>query len=129
MPVTPEQYRDMLVRLDKNRGRESEQPRLLEAAENEVGHGGLQEEIANYCNRQWPRWKFVQARADKRSTIAEGCQDFTIFASHGRTFLIECKAKDGKLSEAQRNWHKEMEMLSHTVFVVRSLEEFKLLVE
>lgn len=61
---------------------------------------------------------------DKRSTIAVGGQDFTIFANLGRVFLVECKRKGEKLSPEQLAWKLEMEMAGHTVHTVWSYAEF-----
>ncbi len=91
----------------------------------------LHESIMKYCDRQWPRWKYIRARMDKKSTMQVGCQDFTIFArvkideDYGaRVFCIECKARNEKPSPEQLAWHKEMEMVGFTVHVVRSMDEF-----
>jgi len=99
------------------------------AAERETGKGGLHEQIMDYCNAQWPRWKFIHSRTDQKSTVAVGSHDFTIFLPGGRTVLIECKAKGGKLSNEQLAWAKELSLLGHGVNVVFSLEEFKRVVE
>lgn len=83
----------------------------------------LHDQIIRYCNAQWPKWKYIHARTDKRSTIAAGCQDFTIFAP-GRVLCIEVKRPGGKLDPDQQGWAKEMQMLGHTVHTVRSMDEF-----
>jgi len=84
----------------------------------------LHDDIMRHCDKQWPRWKYIHARMDQKSTVAVGSQDFTIFASGGRTFCIEVKTRNGKLSEDQLAWRKEMEMLGHTVHLVKSMEQF-----
>jgi hypothetical protein len=89
----------------------------------------LHESIMAYCDSQWPKWKYIRARSDRESTIAVGCQDFTIFLPGGRILLMECKSKTGKLSPAQRNWAHEMNALGHTVHEVRSFDEFLTLIE
>lgn len=96
-------------------------PQCGEAVEREIP---LHNEIMKWLDSQYPRWRYIRARSDRESTIAVGAQDFTIFAPVGRTICIECKAKGGKLSTDQRTWHKEMEMLGHTVHTVWSFEEF-----
>lgn len=87
----------------------------------------LHEEIVSYCDSQRPRWKYIHARTDKKSTIGVGVCDFVLFLPNGKTACIECKSKTGKLSEAQLIWKKEMEMLGHTVHVIRSFQEFVVL--
>ncbi len=84
----------------------------------------LHREIVAHCDQQWPRWKYIRARSDTESTIQAGCQDFTIFRPGGKTLCVECKSKNGKLSEAQSGWAHEMGRLGHRVHVVRSMDEF-----
>lgn len=53
-----------------------------------------------------------------------GEQDFTILASGGRVFLVECKRKGGKLTPEQlgrKVWAGE---LGHTVHVIRTVKEW-----
>lgn len=88
----------------------------------------LHNKIIEHCEAQAPKWQYIRANPVTRSTIKKGAQDFTIFASRGRTFCIECKSKDGKLDPDQRIWAKEMEMLGHTVHLIRSYGEFLTLV-
>ena len=101
---------------------------LGDPANREVGKGGLHEQIINHCNAQWPRWKFIHARTDRRSTIAVGCQDFTIFMPGG-VLCVECKKVGGKLSAEQLAWEMEMMGLGHVVYVVETLEQFLRLVK
>jgi len=104
-------------------------PSPSDAAPRETGKGGLHEQIMDYCNAQWPRWKFIHSRTDQKSTVEVGAPDFVLFLPGGRTVLIECKAKGGKLSNEQLAWAKELSLLGHYVEVVFSLEEFKRVVE
>jgi hypothetical protein len=94
------------------------------ASVRETGRGGLHEQIMAHCDAQWPRWKYRHSRTDKKTHEEEGVEDFTIFLPSGRTVHIECKSRDGKLTARQRDWAKELSMLGHEVFLVRSLEEF-----
>jgi len=91
--------------------------------------GSLHEEIQRYCDSNFPPWKVIHARMDKKSTIPNGAQDFTIFMPQGQVLCVECKSGTGKLSPEQLIWSKELAMLGHTVHVVRSMEEFIKLVE
>ena len=103
-------------------------------AENNAKHRGhldapeteapLHNEIAAWCNAQWPKWKFIHARMDRKATIGEGVHDFTIYAPAGRVLNIECKSRTGKLSEEQRDWSHELERNGHAVHVVRTMAEF-----
>lgn len=89
----------------------------------------LHKAIMAHCDGQWPRWKYIHARMDKRSTVAVGAPDFVIFSPgnaemHPRVFAIECKRAGQKPTPEQLAWHKEMEMLGHKVHVIYSLAEF-----
>lgn len=108
---------------------EARRDQLTSEGDQEIARTRLQRETAlhceiiTYCNAQWPRWKYVHARTDQRSTIAIGCQDFTIFAPHG-IFLIECKRVGGKLSLEQLSWAAEMRQLGYAVHVIETFAEF-----
>jgi hypothetical protein len=84
----------------------------------------LHDQIIDFCNSKFPRWKFIHARMDQKSTIGEGVSDFTIFMPRGQLLLVECKSSTGKISETQRDWIKEMELLGHSVHIVRSFNDF-----
>lgn len=131
--ITASEFYEMQQRCDANRKRADF---VADAAGEPVAlESTLHEEIMRFCDGQWPRWKYIRARMDKKSTMQVGCQDFTIFAAVkfpdtaagflSKVFCIECKARDEKLSPEQLIWHKEMQMLGFTVHVVRSMEEFR----
>lgn len=113
-----------------NRGMKRLQPSVATSLtkpnlnQKEVGKEGIQDEIAKFCNSQFPRWKFIHSRTDRRSTTPVGSPDFVVFIPGGRVLCVECKSKSGKLSIEQLAWSKEMGMIGHTIHVVRSLGEF-----
>lgn len=123
--ITLQQYLDHERRVAKT----SAPAAPVNPAERETGKGGLHEQIMEFCDAQWPRWKFIHSRTDQKSTVEVGSHDFTIFLPNGKTLCVECKAKGGKLSNEQLAWAKELSMLGHGVHVVFSLEEFKKVVE
>lgn len=90
----------------------------------EQGEIPLHNSIIRYCNQQWPKWKFIHSRTDRRPTIAVGAQDFTIFMPDGKVLCIECKDRNEKPTSDQQTWATEMRMLGHTVHVVRSMNDF-----
>lgn len=96
-----------------------------DACERETGRDGLHAQIIRHCESQWPRWKFIHHRTDIPSGIEEGAPDFTIFLPGGKTCLIECKTRTGKLSEKQRNWAHEAAKLGHEVKVVFNMPQFE----
>lgn len=83
----------------------------------------LHNKIISWCNDQHPMVPYIHSRMDKPSTVGEGVPDFAVFCK-GRAVLVECKARDGKLSEAQRDWAHLAELQGCTVHVVRSFGEF-----
>jgi VRR-NUC domain len=84
----------------------------------------LHQDIIEWCNSQWPRWKYVHARMDKKSGLDKGVADFVLFGPKKQCFVIECKKSDGKISPDQRGWIAEMAMIQWPVLIVRSYEEF-----
>jgi len=124
--ISPSQFEAMQARCNANRQTsEGDQELAREARQPEVK---LHEKIIAHCESQWPRWKFIHARTDRRSTIAVGCQDFTIFMPGG-VLCVECKKVGGKLSAEQLAWEMEMMGLGHVVYVVETLEQFLRLVK
>lgn len=83
----------------------------------------LHNKIIAWCREQYPMVPYIHARMDQKSTVGEGVPDFTLFY-RARVFLIECKDRDGKMSEAQRDWAHLAELQGCKVHVVRSLGEF-----
>ena len=116
----------MVLRTQRNSKREGEtRDNIKRAVEKQCKREyTLHDQIIFHCDTQWPRWKYIRARPDQKSTIAKGAQDFTIFLPGGKTAKIEVKAKDGKPSDDQQIWAAEMKMLGHEVHIVRSFDEF-----
>ena len=84
----------------------------------------LHEEIMEWCDGQWPRWKYCHSRMDMKSTIQVGWPDFTVFGPHPLCILVECKKKDGKLDDAQRDTIAELKRLGWEVKVAYCIEDF-----
>lgn len=78
----------------------------------------------DYCDAQWPRWKYIHSRMDKSTRNEPGVPDFTIFLPENKKLVIEAKRPGEKLSPAQRDWHAEMDRLDHTVHLVYSFDDF-----
>jgi len=64
------------------------------------------------------RLHYVWPRGDKRSTIAIGHPDFSIWLPEGRTALFEFKLPGGKFSPEQEETIGLLESLSHYVYIV-----------
>lgn len=122
MSISQFQYLQMIERMSAGKTLHFKPPEAV------VREMDLHDDIIAHCNQQRPRWKYIRANPVVESTIAEGSQDFTLFLPVGRLLCIECKSKTGKLSPKQLAWRLEMEMLGHTVHVVRSFSEFLSLV-
>ncbi|HZV35510.1 MAG TPA: hypothetical protein VFB72_13130 [Verrucomicrobiae bacterium] len=118
MPITPQQFQDMQARVNRNPLREPEvkSPPATERI--------LHDRIMEFCDSQWPRWKFIHARMDMRSTIAVGAPDFTIFVPGGKVVCVECKRKGQKPTVQQSAWRMEMNKLGHDIKLITSMDEF-----
>lgn len=117
MPITPEQYREMLVRTEGNKLRH---PVPGDAVEDE---GGLHDEIWTWIRAQSPLPAFIHSRMDRKSTQNKGVPDWVIFWK-GKVFLIECKTKTGKRRPDQLAWALLAELNGFKVFECRSKSEF-----
>lgn len=89
----------------------------------------LHYEIIEYCKNQSPPWVYFHGSMDHVARRTKGEPDFEILASRGRVFLIECKAKGGKVSTDQRDIIHWAGLLGHTIHVVTSMKQFKEIVE
>lgn len=122
MGISPLQYLLMQERLRVQRKVPPNAPKDDDARE--VGHGGLHDQIMAWCDAQWPRWRYIHSRTDKRSTVQVGSQDFTIFCPEARVLCVECKRPSGKRTPAQTAWAMEMARLGHAVYLVTTMQEF-----
>jgi hypothetical protein len=89
----------------------------------------LHAEIMDYCDTQWPRWKYIHSRMDKATRNQLGVPDFAIYLPETRFMLVECKRPGEKLSMAQQGWITEVNKLKTTVHIVHDIREFLLAVE
>lgn len=82
----------------------------------------LQESIIDYARGKG--WWVDYSRMDLPTTRPLGAPDIYVFADGGRLFIVEAKAKTGKLTSAQLGVKIALGHLGHTVHVVRSIKEF-----
>lgn len=88
----------------------------------------LHNDIISYCKDR--HWLYFHSSMAERTTRRPGEFDFSIYANHGRHFVIECKTKTSKLSENQRDIYHWAKTLGHKNFhIIRSMEEFRKVVE
>lgn len=119
MSWTPSEFRNYEMRRQQPASEgDQELQRSSNAREN-----SLHDQIIEHCDKQWPRWKFIHARMDQRSTIEVGAQDFTIFTPRG-VLCIECKRVGAKRSLKQNEWAFEMKKLGYHVHLIYRFEEF-----
>lgn len=52
-----------------------------------------------------------------------GFPDLIVIAPGGKTLFLEVKTKSGKLSEAQKDFANDLQMMGHNYAVVRSIED------
>jgi hypothetical protein len=121
MPISRDQYNEMVTRLESNKLRAGNVTAQIpgDAAEREIEE--LHYPILQWCKDQGAA--YIRARSDMMSTIQRGAPDFTIF-HQGRVFLIECKSRTGKLKPEQIGWAMMAERNKFQVHVVRSMAEF-----
>ncbi len=114
MPITNEQYLEMVARLDGNPAREPvDMP--PDAVDEEIRQ--LHYPIIHFCK------SYVHSNPCRSTTVGPGCPDF-ILSCNGKTFWIECKTKTGKLTPDQLAFKMLLEMQGVTMHVVRSMSEF-----
>ena len=113
--------------------------RLLKASEQPEGdkdapqgqpcskESDLHEDIGRYC-REGGLLAFHGSMAH-RTFRTLGEPDWIILMPDGRLFMAECKAKGGKLSDAQQGVIRWAEKLGHTIHIVWNFEQFKELIE
>lgn len=125
MGISPFQAQQIIERLERNRRVVSTASVESDQSIREVGKGGLQQQIIDWCDSQWPKWVYDFPRTDKRSTVPIGRHDATIWGPYPKCFVIEAKAKGKKRTVEQNNWAARLRLLGWEVKEVYSLEEFK----
>ncbi len=87
----------------------------------------LHNQIIDYCKSKG--WQYLHGSMAHRSRRTIGENDFTILADGGRVFLVEVKTKSGKLSPEQNAFIAHARRNGHTVHVIRSMDDFRVVVE
>src|SRR5579884_1275692 len=126
MGIPTAQFEAMVARMKKNPVRDGASSTETTTGTDRANEreSVLHARIMEYCDSQWPRWKFIHARMDERSTIAVGAPDFTIFIPGGKTLCIECKRKGQKPTVQQSAWRMEMNRIGHDIKLITSMDEF-----
>lgn len=74
-------------------------------------------------------WPCHHSRMDRPATCGVGTPDFAIAIPGGVTVWVEAKAKGGKLRPEQAAWLAGLRRVGHVAEVVRSMEEFRAVIE
>ena len=67
--------------------------------------------------------------ANAVSGLTPGAPDLVIALPEGRVFWLEVKAPKGRLSDNQVLIHEKMNELGHAIYVVRSIEEVRCIMD
>lgn len=82
----------------------------------------LHDQIMEECRAR--RWMVIHSRMDRPTSQSPGVPDFIVLADGGKLFLVEAKARQGKLTIEQMAFGIMCEQLGHKVHLVRSLANF-----
>jgi len=82
----------------------------------------LHEAIRLECSRRG--WLAFCGAMHRRSWRTRGEPDFAIAVPGGLTLWVECKTRDGRLSDDQIDVATQMRAIGHNVHVVRSMARF-----
>ena len=129
--ITPEQAEKMgLVRdvsgnwMKPSKSAQSNAPAVSRAV---IREAELHEEIRTFCRDMV--WPCHNSRMDRPATCGVGTPDFAIAIPGGVTVWVEAKAKGGKLRPEQAAWLAGLRRVGHVAEVVRSMEEFRAVIE
>lgn len=118
--ITPAQYQEMVAKLERNNIRSAPS----DAVEME---SDLRDDLEALCKSRG--WLYIRARSDKRSTIAVGWPDFSIFMEHGKSCFLELKRKGGKATTEQLATIAHLKKLGHVAEIVQSMSEVSVVIE
>ena len=117
--ITFAQYMEMKARLE---------PKVEQTKSAGVEHeADLHDQILDYCRAKG--WRAIHSRMDRPTTTGKGDPDFVVLADGGRFYLVECKSRTGKRTAEQHQFDHHAVKLGHTVWLVRSMAEFRNIVE
>jgi hypothetical protein len=119
--MTSQQLRDYEARMF---GKTMSRPITNDSVEDE---SDLHNAIIDYCKSKG--WQYLHGSMAHKTFRTLGECDFQILANGGRFFLVECKSASGKLSLDQQGFIAHAARNGHTVHVIRSMDEFRNLVD
>ena len=83
----------------------------------------LHNSIIDYCREKG--WQYLHGSMAHKTRRVYGEPDFIILAHGSQLRMVECKSKNGKLSQDQQAFIAHARKNGHVVYVVRSMEEFE----
>ena len=115
--MTEQQWRDYNARMN---GIMRSPIQCHDCVENE---SDLHNAIIDFCKERG--WQYLHGSMSTRTHRTLGEPDFVVLAHGSQLRMIECKSKNGKLSQAQQAFIAHARRNGHVVHVVRSMEEFE----
>jgi hypothetical protein len=85
----------------------------------------IQQMVREYLASLFPPCLFFHGSMAHRTFRTPGEPDFVALLPNGRTVLIECKTRTGKLSNEQLGVKAQAEALGHVYVVVRAKEDLE----
>lgn len=83
----------------------------------------LHDAIESYCREH--QWPYIHSRMDIPTTTQRGIADFLVLMPNGKLLIAEAKTRHGKQTPEQLGWQIMVERVGHTYHIVRSIEQFK----
>ena len=99
----------------------------------------IQAQIIAYFNQHYPQYRkclfhvnnkakdSLEGARFKTLGVVSGISDLILLAPNGITYFLELKDDKGKQSDHQKAFQQQAEALGHKYVVIRSLDEFKAL--
>lgn len=112
MRMSNQQYLDYLARTQP-------QPKSKGGCDDEAF---LHTQITEHCRAKG--WLAFHGSMAHKTFRVPGEPDYVLLLPEGKTLLVECKTRTGKLSVDQLGIQAWAEKLGHKVYVVRSYDEF-----
>lgn len=115
--MTEQQWRDYNARMN---GIMRSTIKCHDCVENE---SDLHNAIIDFCKEKG--WQYLHGSMAYKTRRVCGEPDFIVLAHGSQLRMVECKSKNGKLSQEQQAFIAHARRNGHVVHVVRSMEEFE----
>jgi len=84
----------------------------------------LHRQIMDYCDAQWPRWKYIHSRMDKSTATNPACRISPSSCPKIKKTRHRSQTARRETFPRTTDWHAEMDRLDHTVHLVYSFDDF-----